>query len=299
MATTKRIAIVGLGKVGTAALEAALLAEDMELVGVVRRNAAPIPNRPAIPVAASVEELGPLDGAILCGPTRLVGEQAVRLLEQGIFTVDSFDLHGPALLEHRAHLERAARKGDAAAVISAGWDPGADSVVRVLFEAMAPQGKTHTTFGPGMSMGHSVAARAIEGVRDAVSLTLPAGPGVHMRRVYLELDSGADPKAVEQRLREDPYFANDETEVHFVERAAEMANTNHGVRIEREGASGIVRGQRMAWTLRIDNPALTGQILVSSLRAAFRQRPGCYTLVEVPPVDLLPGSRNPWLRKLV
>lgn len=299
MATKKKIAIVGLGNVGTAALEAAILAEDMELVGVVRRKAAPIPNRPAIRVAASVEQLGRVDGALLCGPTRLVGEQAARLLERGICTVDSFDIHGPGLLEHRSLLERAARRGDASAVISAGWDPGADSVIRALVEAMAPQGKTHTTFGPGMSMGHSVAAKAIEGVRDAVSMTLPAGPGIHKRQVFLELEAGADERKVERRLRSDAYFEKDETEVVFVERAADQANTGHGVRIEREGASGIVSGQRFHWSMRIDNPALTGQMMVSSLRAAFRQRPGAYTLIEIPPVDFLPGSRGPWVRKLV
>ena len=44
-------------------------------------------------------------------------------------------------------------------------DPGSDSVVRTLLEAIAPKGITYTNFGPGRSMGHSVAVRAIDGVR--------------------------------------------------------------------------------------------------------------------------------------
>lgn len=299
METRKRIAIVGLGNVGKAALEAVLLAEDMDLAGVVRRSGAPIPGRTAIPVADSVEGLGEVDGAILCGPTRAVGDQAVQLLERGICTVDSFDIHGASLVEHRARLDRAARAGSAAAVISAGWDPGTNSVIRTLLQAMAPQGKTHTTFGPGMSMGHTVAARAIPGVRDAVSMTLPAGPGQHRRKVFVELEDGADPRAVERAVIEDPYFSRDETDVVFVERAADRIDPSHGVRIEREGASGIAGGQRFAYAMRIDNPALTGQVMVGAMRAALRQGPGCYTLLEVPPVDLLPGDRATWIRSLV
>lgn len=299
MQSRKRVAIVGLGNVGQAALEALLLAEDMELAGVVRRRAAPIPGRPAIPVADSVEDLGPVDGAILCGPTRLVTDQAIPLLERGIYTVDSFDIHGTALVQHRERLGRAARAGNAAAVVCAGWDPGTDSVIRALFSAMVPQGKTYTTFGPGMSMGHSVAARAVPGVRDAVSMTIPAGPGKHRREVYVELEEGADPEVVARAVREDPYFANDPTEVFVVERAADRANTAHGVQIIREGSSGIQGGQRLAFAMRIDNPALTAQVMVDAMRAAFRQPPGAYTLLEVPPIDLLPGEREPWIRSLV
>lgn len=284
---------------GLAALEALLLSPDFELAGVVRRKASPLAHRPDLPVATTVDELGRVDGAILCGPSRLVGAQAAPLLERGISTVDSFDIHGSPLLEHRDLLDRAARAGDAAAAIAAGWDPGLDSVVRILMEAAAPRGKTHTTFGPGMSMGHSVAAKAIPGVRDAVSMTLPAGPGIHRRKVYVELEEGADGEEVKRALKADAYFASDETEVAIVERAADKVDLGHGVQLEREGASGIREGQRFGWTMRIDNPALTGQVLVGALRAAFRQQPGCYTLIEIPPVDLLPGERTDWIRDRV
>lgn len=299
MTRKKRVVVVGAGNVGLGALEAVRLAPDLELVGVVRREPQPLPHRPEIPVAASVDAFGPVDGALLCGPTRAVGAQAIPLLERGIRTVDSFDIHGSGLVEHREALDRAARAGGSAAVIGAGWDPGLDSVIRILMEAAAPRGTSHTTFGPGMSMGHTVAAKAVPGVRDAVSMTLPAGPGIHRREVFVELEPGADPEEVARALRADPYFAKDETEVVIVEKAAEKIDRGHGVRLEREGASGITEGQRFAWTMRIDNPALTGQLLVAALRAAFRQRPGAYTLIEIPPVDLLPGPRTDWVRDRV
>ena len=47
-----------------------------------------------------------------------------------------------------------------------------------------------------MSMGHSVCAKSKSGVRDALSMTIPTGTGVHRRMVYVELEPGADFDAV-------------------------------------------------------------------------------------------------------
>lgn len=92
--------------------------------------------------------------AILCTPTRSVEKFALECLELGVNTVDSFDIHGQ-ILQLRKALDGAAKTHNAVSVISAGWDPGSDSVIRALMEAMAPRGITYTNFGPGMSMGHT------------------------------------------------------------------------------------------------------------------------------------------------
>ena len=102
-----------------------------------------------------MEELGHVDAALLCTPTRSVEETALPLLARGINTVDSFDIHGDIVALRRS-LGAQAIKHDAVSIISAGWDPGTDSVIRTLMLAMAPKGITYTNFGPGMSMGHSL-----------------------------------------------------------------------------------------------------------------------------------------------
>ena len=51
--------------------------------------------------------------------------------------------------------------------------------------------------------------------------------------------------------------------------------------------------------MHINNPALTAQILVCSARATMRQQPGCYTMPEVPVIDLLPGDRDQLIPQLV
>lgn len=294
-----RVAVIGYGNVGRYAVEALLEAPDLELAGIVRRH----PKRetgidPSIPVVGDVAELGRVEAALLCLPTRQVPEAAQAYLQAGINTVDSYDIHGE-LVEVRRRLAPVARAGGAVAIVSAGWDPGTDSLVRAMLEFMAPRGITHTNFGPGMSMGHSVAVRAIPGVRDALALTLPAGEGVHRRLVYVELDQGSDLEAIRQAILDDPYFRNDETRVVQVPSVKDLEDMGHGVRLERRGVSGRAHNQRFLFEMRINNPALTAQVMVAAARATFRQPPGAYTMLEVPLIDYLPGEPEEVLRRLV
>jgi diaminopimelate dehydrogenase len=294
-----RAAVVGYGNIGKYALEALQAAEDFEVAGVVRRNASDVPASLAgIPVVSSLKELKDVNVAILATPTRKVEQYALEALSLGINTVDSFDIHSkvPAL---RATLGEAARKAGKVSVISAGWDPGSDSMVRAILQAAAPKGITYTNFGPGMSMGHSVACKAIEGVKDALSMTIPLGTGVHRRMVYVELLPGADFSKVAAAIKADPYFVNDETYVNEVPSVDALKDMGHGVNLVRKGVSGKTHDQLFEFNMHINNPALTGQILVSVARAATRQAPGCYTMIELAPVDMLPGGRDEWVAKLV
>ena len=294
-----RAAVVGYGNIGRYALEALQASEDFEVAGVVRRNVSDVPATLAgIPVVASLKELKDVDVAILATPTRKVEEYALEALSLGINTVDSFDIHTkvPTL---RKTLGEAALKAGKVSVISAGWDPGSDSMVRAILQACAPKGITYTNFGPGMSMGHSVACKAVEGVKDALSMTIPMGTGVHRRMVYVELRPGADFEKVAATIKADPYFVNDETYVTQVPSVDALKDMGHGVNLVRKGVSGKTHDQLFEFNMHINNPALTGQILVAVARAATRQRPGCYTMIELAPVDMLPGDRDEWVARLV
>ncbi len=294
-----RIAVVGYGNIGRAAVEAVLEAPDMELAGIVRRNPADRSGiDPDIPVAADVGELGPVDVALLCVPTRQVPDAAETYLRRGINTVDSYDIHGE-LVNMRRRLDEAGRAHGTVAIISAGWDPGTNSMVRAMLEFMAPRGITYTNYGPGMSMGHTVAVKAIPGVRDALSLTIPAGQGAHRRLVYVELEEGADFETVKQQILNDPYFKYDDTRVTQVDAVEPLIDMGHGVRIERKGVSGRAHNQMFSYDIRINNPALTAQIMAAAARATLRQQPGAYTMLEVPMIDFLPGDRDALLRRLV
>lgn len=295
-----KVAIVGYGNIGRFALEAVEAAPDMECVGIIRRNGSAdgCPELSRYKVTRDIGDLGEVDVAILSTPSREVEANAVKYLSKGISTVDSFDIH-TGIWDLRTSLDPLAKANNAVSIISAGWDPGTDSIVRALLQAMTPEGTTYTNFGPGRSMGHSVVAASKPGVVKALSMTIPVGRGVHDREVYVELEEGADFKAVEEAITKDPYFINDRTSVKCVESVDAVNTLMHGVKLEREGVSGRTSGQRMDFNMRINNPALTGQVLVMAARAAVRQTPGCYTMIEIPVIDFLPGLRENLIRQLV
>ena len=295
-----KVAVVGYGNIGRYSLEAVEAAPDMECVGVVRRNgsAAGFPELAGYKVVSDIRELGHVDVAILATPSRKVKENAEKYLAMGINTVDSFDIHTD-ICALRATLGPLAEANGAVSVISAGWDPGSDSIVRALLQGLAPKGVTYTNFGPGRSMGHSVAVRAIDGVKDALSVTIPIGTGLHRRMVYVELEDGADFAKVETAIKCDPYFVHDETHVQQVACVDELNDVGHGVNLVRKGVSGQTHNQHFEFDMSINNPALTGQVLVMAARAALRQRPGCYTMIEIPVIDYLAGDRETLVRQLV
>ncbi|HBO27351.1 MULTISPECIES: diaminopimelate dehydrogenase [Culturomica] len=294
-----RAAIVGYGNIGKYVLEALQTAPDFEIAGIVRRNPENNPvELKAYPVVANVSELKEVDVAILCTPTRSVKAYATEMLSKGIHTVDSFDIH-TQITDLHSQLNEIAQKHNRVSIISAGWDPGSDSIVRALLEACAPKGITYTNFGPGMSMGHTVAVKAIEGVKAALSMTIPTGTGIHRRMVYIELQNGYDFHEVAAQIKADPYFASDETHVLQVDSVDALLDMGHGVNLTRKGVSGKTQNQLFEFDMKINNPALTGQILVSAARAAMRQKPGCYTLIEIPVIDMLYGNRQELIRHLV
>lgn len=294
-----RAAVIGYGNIGHFTLEALEAAPDFEIAGVVRRDPSKRDNIPTeVPVVGSIGELQDVDVAILATPSRKVEETATEIIKHGISTVDSFDIH-TYVTTLRKNLNALDKENGTVSIISAGWDPGSDSVVRALMQAMAPKGVTYTNFGPGMSMGHSVAVKAIEGVKDALSMTIPVGTGIHRRMVYVELLPGHDIETVSKAIKSDPYFVHDETHVMQVDSVDELKDMGHGVNLVRKGVSGKTQNQLLEFDMKINNPALTAQILVACARATKRLTPGCYTMIEIPPVDLLPGDRDEWVGKLV
>ena len=296
-----KAAIIGYGNIGRYVLEAVEASGDMECVGVVRRNAGgeqPVELH-RYQVVDQVTKLSQKpDVAILATPTRSVEKFALECLENGINTVDSFDIH-TKIWDLRETLDKAAKEHSRVSIISAGWDPGSDSVVRTLMQACAPKGLTYTNFGPGTSMGHTVAVKAVEGVKEALSMTIPLGTSIHRRMVYIELKDGYNFDEVAAKIKADAYFASDETHVIQVDSVADVLDMGHGVNLTRKGVSGKTPNQLFEFNMKINNPALTGQVLVAVARASMKQDPGAYTMIEIPVIDLLEGNKENIIRHLV
>ncbi len=302
------VAVSGFGNIGRYSLEAIQASPDCECVGVIRRPQSvgkDVHALGGVPGYPSLEALLAAGKApqviIVAAPSRKAPEDAAYFLEKGFHTVDSFDIH-PEIPEVVKKLETACQKGKSAAITAAGWDPGTDSVFRAYFEAMAPVGTTFTNFGRGRSMGHSAAAREHQGVVDATAITIPTGGGRHSRLVYVFLEKGADFAAVKKSISQDPYFTHDPLEVRQAMTQAELnavCDAAHGVSMERVGASGRTSNQHLTFDMRINNPALTAQVMLSCVRACLKMPVGCHTLIDVPPVYLLPGERMTHIARLV
>lgn len=294
-----RAAIVGYGNIGQYVLDAIIASPDFEVAGIVRRDPSNVPDElKKYQVVKSIKELKDVSVAVLCTPTRSVEEYAKECLALGINTVDSYDIHG-GIVNLRRELDAVAKANNTVSIISAGWDPGTDSMIRSMFEFMAPKGVTYTNFGPGMSMGHTVAVKAIKGVKAALSMTIPLGTSIHRRMVYIEVEEGFNFSDVAAAIKSDDYFAHDETHVMQVENVDNLKDMGHGVNMVRKGVSGTTQNQLLDFNMKINNPALTAQVLVASARATMKQAPGAYTMIEVPVIDYIYGDKEALIKKLV
>ena len=96
-------------------------------------------------------------------------------------------------------------------------------------------------------------------MKDALSMTIPLGTGIHRRMVYVELQDGADFEQVSAAVKSDAYFVHDETHVIAVSSVDALKDMGHGVEMERKRRfGGVTQNQRMGFTMSINNPALTG-----------------------------------------
>ncbi len=288
------VAIIGWGNVGRACKRAISECSDMVLAGVVRRPSSIGKDESELQntiVVSDIKKLKSVDVALLCIPSREVPARIKEYLDLGINTVDAFDEHERIIAVKREN-DITAKVKKAVAIIGAGWDPGTDSAVRAIMRMVSITGHTTTTFGGekgGRSMGHTVQAKQVAGVKNAVALTLANGRGKQKRRVYIELETDADLKMIEKEILSDPYFSSDPTEIIPVKSIDKYNTLNHSALLER---TGMEANQR--YEVSGINPEFTANVMVCAARAcmaaAFKEDYGAFTLIERPLIEFLPGN---------
>ena len=296
-----KVAVMGCGHIGSYASRAVLLAPDMELVGIVEAPARVEEIRqkfPGVAVTTAWQDLAVKPQVAILGlPTRTVIQVAPQLLAAGICTVDCFDMHGEPFMNLRATLSPVAIANGSVSVMGAGVDPGVSTIMRSLFELWAPTGLTYVTYGPGMSMGHTVAAKSYAGVKDALSITRPGDPGCHKRDLYLEITDGYEFEEVKARILQDSYFCHDDVRVFQVEDVTPLVDMGHRIHVFRKGGASGIDNQLLDFETTFHNPASTAQVMVGCARAATRLAPGAYTMLDIPPLAYLAGGESQ-LKKL-
>ena len=311
-----KIGIYGYGNLGKGVESAVKQHSDTELVGVFTRrdpsSVKTISGAKVYHVDEIVKFKDEIDVLILCGGSATDLPEMTPSLAKDFNVVDSFDTHAK-IPEHFAAVDKSAMESKHTALISAGWDPGLFSIMRVYSEAVLPCGRDYTFWGRGVSQGHSDAIRRISGVVDARQYTIPIDSAVsavrggecpefttrqkHRRECYVVAKEGANLSEIEKEIKEMPnYFADYDTTVTFItmeELRKNHSGLPHGGSVIRNGMTGIDKENThtIEFNLRLDsNPEFTSSVLVAYARAIHRMHSrgdyGCKTVLDVSPADL-------------
>jgi diaminopimelate dehydrogenase len=311
------IALVGYGNVGRGVEEATKLNADTELVAVLTRRPEQVRKElkevPVFHIDEKPEDIQ-IDVAILCGGSKEdIPVQGPKFAER-FNTVDSFDMHAE-IPSYFQKMDSIAKERGHVHVISAGWDPGIFSLMRVLGDAFLPQSKQYTFWGEGVSQGHSDAVRKVKGVLDARAYTIPIEQAVqrvrtgetpefakreqHKRLVYVVAEEGADIERIRKDIATMPHYYDEyDTEVLFISKEAmleEHSKLPHGGFVLTSGVTGEGNKQILEYRCQLEsNPEFTANVLVACARAAFRLskegRKGAFTMLDIAPGYLSPHS---------
>ena len=330
MTNQTRIAIYGYGNLGRGVELAIRQNPDMRLVAFfTRRDPAALTTlSPDVPVYHADEltaRAAEIDVLILCGGSARDLPVQSPACARHFNIVDSFDTHA-RIPEHFAAVDAAAQEGGHVALISAGWDPGMFSLMRLLGSCILPEGRDYTFWGRGVSQGHSDAIRRIEGVVDARQYTVPVEAALesvragenptltarqkHTRECFVVAQEGADLKRIEREIVTMPnYFDEYDTTVTFItmeEMKRDHAALPHGGFVLRTGVTGSdgPTPQMIEYGLKLgSNPEFTACVLLCCARAVARMHregmKGCKTIFDVPPAYFSPKSGEELRRTLL
>jgi len=327
MGNAIKIGICGYGNLGAAIETEITKNPDMELAVVfTRRDPSGLKVKAGTKTAHTGEAAdwkSKLDAVILCGGSATdfpaMGLDFIKYFN----TVDSFDNHDkiPGYYES---MDAAAKAAGNISIISAGWDPGLFSLLRLYSGAILPGGHTYTFWGYGVSQGHSDAIRRIEGVEKAIQYTAPVAAAVdsvrrgenpelsagqkHARICYVTAAPGADTDKIINEIKTMPYyFAGYDVTVNFIssdEFDEKHGRLTHGGNVIHTGRTGDGNSQVMELSLKLDsNPEFTGSVMLAYVRAAHRLsakgESGARTVLDIPPALLSCMDYSELLKKLV
>ena len=312
-----KIALLGYGNLSRGVESAVRQNSDTELVAVfTRRDPSSVTiATEGVPVV-SVKDIeswkDKIDVLVLGGGSATDLPKQTPEYAKWFNVVDSFDTHAK-IPEHFAAVDKAAKESGHIGVISVGWDPGMFSLLRMISNAVLPEGKDYTFWGRGVSQGHSDAIRRIEGVKDARQYTVPIPAAVdsvragedpdlttrqkHTRECFVVCEEGADKARIEKEIKEMPnYFSDYDTTVTFITQEELDKNHKglpHGGFVIRSGVTGLNKENKhiIEYSLKLDsNPEFTGSVLVAFARAAYRLnkegQSGCKTAFDIAPAYL-------------
>lgn len=266
-----QVAVIGLGKLGTACALALLEHGELALAGmVVRRPVAreALPGRlRRHPAVLHVRDLPPVDAALVCVPTESVAQVARELLQAHIAVVECASLDDRALAAHYALFDDMTRAYRGKAVVGAGWEPGLLPAFKRAFDVLIPRGQDTLRRHPGVGLHHSAVVAHLPGVKDALVGEYRGDGGALQRYVYVERERGADGEQVRTAILADPMFAGEATQVFVVDSLSEIeAEAGQGLVLERLGVASAGVHASLLLEARFDPSAFAAQVMLDAAR---------------------------------
>lgn len=301
-----RVGVIGYGNLGKSVEELVSGDEAFELVSVFSKRNVKVASGKVDFTRNIHKYKNRIDVMFLCGgSSSCLMEEAQRALEN-FCCIDAFDTH-KKIAEHVSICDAIAKQNKKVVFCSIGWDPGLFSLMRVLLKAVC--GDVFTTWGKGVSQGHSEAIRCIKGVKDAIQYTIPNKKIVqkikkgkiknldnikelHSRLCYV-VALPEHQKSITQKITNMPnYFKGYKTKVVYV---SEMQMLKHGKMCH--AGEVFTSGGELCFKLQTkSNPDMTAKIMTAYAKVLFeylkREQFGAYTILQIPIAELLNNSKK-------
>lgn len=307
-----KVAILGYGNLGKAVEEILVFEKNVKLVGIFseRKNIFSPLGTPIFQKKDILKFENQIDLLILCSASfnKMLVDAPKYLKTFNI--INTFDTHR-LILQQFEKLDKIAKQNGHFAIMSAGWDPGLFSMLRVMFFSIFGQ-KAQCFWGKGVSLGHSNAARQANGVVDALSFTIPSKNAIknakngkidakthHFRKVFVTKCKNASKKEIEKQiLNQENYFKNQSVKIKFVsknklEKLKNLSHRGEIVLTQKEQNEKYEVEFQISMT---SNPKLTAKIVMSYVRVfsklVQKYGSGAFTPLHFSPVDLLNLSNS-------
>ena len=220
--------------------------------------------------------------------------------------IDVYDNHSK-LKKYVYKLNTKSKENQKVCLCALGWDPGIFSLIRGLFNFL---GFNYiTTWGKGVSQGHTNAIKNINGVIDSIQFTVPVkkqlklfkNKGIvkkeklHLRKCYVVANKENQSNIKRSILNMEHYFKGYKTKVQFVsqKRLNKLKTDKHKGEI-------IVQNNKAGFFLNLkSNPEFTAHIMVLYAKVMVyyikNKEYGAYTIFDIPIKKLIYGNEYNYL----
>lgn len=286
-----KVGIVGLGNLGTSVAKLVSTDDRFELIAIFSRRKIESPLAPVIHFDNIENYKGKIDIMFLCsGSFSSLQEQAYRVLKN-FNTIDAFDTHAK-INSHISTCQKIAKENQKVAFCSFGWDPGLFSLMRLIFSSI--EGQCFTTWGKGISQGHTQALKQIKDVKDAVQYTIPnkhlikklkSGKQInynklHTRICYIYAEKNYQ-KIKKKILKTPNYFKGQKVKIKFVEmkQLSELKKDYHQGQV-------FTQSDTLNFSLKTpSNPMTTAKIMIAFSTVLNKyikdKKFGAYSILEI------------------